>query len=35
MMWKKLLLTEEEGNEYSGKPVEALGGKVIAAKFQT
>lgn len=35
MMWKKLSLTEEEGSEYSGKPVEALGAKVIVAKFHT
>ena len=35
MMWKNLSLIEEEDSEYSGKPVEALGGKVIAAKFHT
>ena len=35
VMWKKLSLSEEEGNEYSGKSPEILGGKVIAAKFYT
>ena len=35
MLWKNLSLTEEEDSEYSGKPVEALEGKVIAAKFHT
>lgn len=35
MMWKKLLLSEEEDSEYSERTIEMIGGKTITAKFFT
>lgn len=35
MLWKKLSVTEEEGNEYSGQTFKNTRGKVLAAKFFT
>ena len=35
VLWKKLSLSEEEENEYSGQTFESTRGKVLAAKFFT
>ena len=35
VMWKKLLLSEEEESEYRGQIFETTGGKVLVAKFFT
>lgn len=35
MMWEKLSLSKEGGNECNIRAIETIGGKVIAAKFFT